>query len=84
MEQSKGYLQSQTIIGAIQIIVPVLFLVLKIFGIEIPAGDQATFAENLANLVIAAIAIWGLINVVIGRIKATKPLAGVPFIKNSN
>ena len=70
----KGFLQSQTIIGAIKLLVPIIFILLKAFGIEVPTGAEATFTENLINVIVAVAAIWGVIDVVIGRFKAKESI----------
>lgn len=77
----KGYLQSQTIVGAIKLIVPIVVLLASILGLEIRDLENA-LTEGLISLVTVVLSLWGLYDVIVGRIKASQPVnIGVPYIK---
>jgi hypothetical protein len=77
----KGYMQSQTIVGAIKLIVPIVVSIASILGLEIRDLENA-LQEGLISLVTVVLSLWGLYDVIIGRLKATKSVnVGVPYIK---
>jgi len=77
----KGYLQSQTIIGAIKLIVPIIVSIASILGLEIRDLENA-LQEGLISLVTVVLSLWGLYDVIVGRLKANKSVnIGVPYIK---
>lgn len=65
----KGYLQSQTIVGAIKLFVPIVVSVASILGLEIK-DLQSPIEEALVSLVTVILSLWGLYDVIVGRLKA--------------
>jgi hypothetical protein len=78
----KGYMQSQTIVGAIKLIVPLTSgLIAAVFGLDIKDLEQPII-EVISQLVVVVFTISGIYDVIIGRLKATKSVnIGVPYIK---
>jgi len=75
--ESKPALQSQTITGAMKIIVPVIVMILGYLGLQITPEESGAVIENGEKIVMSGLAIWGLYDVIRGRWKAEKPLKGM-------
>jgi hypothetical protein len=77
----KGYLQSQTIIGAIKLVIPIIVSIASALGLEIRDLENA-LTEGLISLVTIILSLWGLYDVIVGRLKASQPVnIGKAYIK---
>ena len=75
--ESKKYLKSQTIWGAILASVPMIVVVLGAFGIQITQNETSQILNNIDQIISGVIGILGIINVVVGRSKAKVGLKGI-------
>ncbi|MFA6429761.1 MAG: hypothetical protein WCV84_04670 [Patescibacteria group bacterium] len=69
MEQ-KYWLDSSTVRASLLQMLPVMVLVLKMFGIEIGDGETQSIVEGIT----AIVSLVGVVYAIVGRAKADKPL----------
>lgn len=70
MQDTKYWLDSTTIRGALVTVIPALVLIVKVFGVQIGSGEQ----QSLIDGVTAIVGLIGTIVAIIGRFRATKQL----------
>jgi uncharacterized membrane protein len=70
MQDTKYWLDSTTIRGALVTVIPAVVLIVKMFGVQIGNGEQ----QNLIDGVTAIAGLIGTVVAIIGRFRATKQL----------
>lgn len=68
--ENKFWLDSQTVRASLVTVIPMIALILKAFHVEIGNDEQNSIIEGLA----AVAGLVGVVHVIVGRFKATKPL----------
>ena len=74
--ETKFYLDSQTIRGAIIAAIPIIAMVLKLFGIMMTEDEINLLTDYGFTIASALMGIYGIYMVVVGRWKAETPLRG--------
>ena len=70
MQDTKYWLNSTTVQGALVTVIPAVVLIVKMFGVQIGNGEQ----QNLIDGVTAIAGLIGTVVAIIGRFRATKQL----------
>ena len=70
MQDTKYWLDSTTIRGALVTVIPAVVLIVKMFGVQIGNGEQ----QNLIDGVTAIAGLISTVVAIIGRFRATKQL----------
>ena len=70
MQDTKYWLNSTTVQGALVTLVPAIALVLKLFNVQLGSGEQ----QSIIDGVTAIVGLIGTIVAIIGRFRATKQI----------
>ncbi len=71
MQDTKFWLDSTTVRGALVTVLPAIALVLKAFDIDIGEGER----ENIVDGIAALAGLIGAVYAIIGRFRASKPIS---------
>lgn len=74
---SKWWLNSKTVRGALLTVIPTAVLLLKAFGVEIGGDEQTVIVDGISNVVdalAALVGIYGAIRAIIGRFNASREI----------
>ena len=71
MQDTKFWLDSTTVRGALVTVLPAIALILKAFDIDIGEGER----ENLVDGIAALAGLVGTVYAIVGRFRASKPLS---------
>jgi hypothetical protein len=71
MQDTKFWLDSTTVRGALVTVLPAIALILKAFDIDIGEGEQ----ENLVDGIAAVAGLIGTVYAIVGRFRASRPLS---------
>lgn len=71
MQDTKFWLDSTTVRGALVTVLPAIALILKAFDIDLGEGDR----ENIIDGIAALAGLVGTVYAIVGRFRASKPLS---------
>lgn len=75
--ESKPALESQTIVGGIKLVIPLIVIIAQLFGVDFSPEETSQFIDRIIALVVAASGVWGIWDVIVGRYRAKTPISGI-------